>query len=145
MKRFALAAASAAVLGLTGCGSHSAAPSTAPTTHRAPVSCTQQYRSWAHGDGKGIMGALHGVSSAATAGHGQALAVALKQARPAVTQGARHPIPACAAPRGYWTVLLMHVNAAAASKGSASSMRAAVHDVPRLMDSLVADVGHTAP
>src|SRR5690349_12466337 len=108
MKRLVLAAASAAVLGLAGCGSHSSDPSTAPVAHRTPVSCTQQYRSWAHGEGRGVMGALQGVSSAARAGHGPALAAALKQARPAVAQGARHPIPACADPRGYWSVLLMH-------------------------------------
>jgi hypothetical protein len=143
MKRLALAAVSTAVIGLAAC-SHSTAPSGAPATHRAQVSCTQQYRSWTHGDGKGVMGVLHGVSAAATAGDGQALAAALEHARGAVARTAGHPIPACADPRGYWTVLLMHVNAATASRGSASSVRAAVQDVPKIHRTLVAEVRQTA-
>ena len=143
MNRLALAASGAAVIALTSCSS-SASPSAAPATHRAPVSCTLQYRSWTHGEGKGLMGALHGVSSATTAGDGQALAAALKQAKPDVAKAAGHPIPACADPRGYWNVVLMHVNAAAASGGSASSVRAALQDVPKLMDNLAADVKQTA-
>jgi hypothetical protein len=143
MNRLALAAAGAAVIGLSAC-SGSTSPTAAPVTHRAPVSCTQQYRSWTHGDGKGLMGALHGVTSAATTAGGQALATALKQAKPAVAKAARHPIPACADPRGYWDVVLMHVNAATASGGSASSVRAALQDMPKLMDNLAADVKQTA-
>ena len=143
MKRLALGAAGAAVIGLTAC-SHSTAPSAAPDTQRAPVSCTQQYRSWTQGGGKGVMEALNGVSSAATAQDGQALTAALKHAKPAVTKASRHPIPVCADPRGYWTVLLMHVNAAAASKGSSSSARAAMQGVPKLMDHLAAGVKQTA-
>ena len=38
----------------------------------------------------------------------------------------------------------MHVNAAAASTGSASSVRAALQDVPKLMDNLAAGVKQTA-
>lgn len=147
MKRFALAAAGAAVIGLTACG-HSGTPSAAPASHPGtpivPVSCSKQYRSWTNGEGKGLMGALHGVSSAATAGGGQALTAALKQAKPDVAKAARHPIPACADPRGYWNVLLMHVNAAAASKGSASSVRAAVQDVPKIHRTLLTEVRQTA-
>jgi hypothetical protein len=143
MNRLALAAAGAAVIGLTAC-SNSAPPSAAPATHHTPVSCTQQYHSWTHGEGKGLISALHGVSSAATAGGGQALSAALKQAKPDVAKAARHPIPACADPRGYWNVVLMHVHAASASGGSASSVRAALQDVPKLMDNLAADVKRTA-
>jgi hypothetical protein len=143
MKRLVLGAASAVVLGLTAC-SHSTAPSAAPETLRTPVSCTEQYHRWMNGQGRDVMGALNGVSSAATSGNGQALTAALKEAKPAVAQGARHPIPACADPRGYWSALLMHVNAAAASKGSPPSARAAMQDVPKLMDHLAAGVKQTA-
>jgi hypothetical protein len=148
MKGLALAAASAAVIGLTAC-SHNSAPSAAPASHGtgtpiAPVSCGQQYRTWKHGQGKGLMSALNDVSSAATAGDGQVLTAALEQAKPAVARAARHPIPACADPRGYWSVLLMHVNAAVASKGSASSVRAALQDVPKIQHKLTTEVKQTA-
>jgi hypothetical protein len=144
MNRLALAAAGVAVLGLTACSSHSADTGAAPAHGTAPVSCQQQYHRWANGDGKGVMGALQGVSSAAKNGSGHALTVALRQAKPAVAKAARHPIPACADPRGYWDVLLMHVNAAASGKGSASSARAAVKDVPAVMHQLAAGVKQTA-
>ena len=143
MKRLALVTVGTALVGLTAC-SHSTTPGASPAAHREPVSCTQQYHSWTHGEGKGVMGTLHGVSSAATAGSGQALAVALKNAKPTVAKAARHPIPACADPRGYWNVLLMHVNAAAASRGSASSVRAAMQDVPTVMRQLETDLKQTA-
>ena len=144
MKCLALAVACAAVIGLTAC-SHSAAPASHGTgTPIAPVSCSQQYRTWKHGQGKGLMSALNAVSSAATAGDAQVLTAALKQARPAVARAARHPIPACADPRGYWSVLLMHVNAAVASKGSAASMRAAMQDVPKIQHKLTTEVKQTA-
>ena len=90
------------------------------------------------------MDALNGVSSAATCGDAQALTAALKQGRPAFARAARHPIPACADPRGYWSVLLMHVNAAVSSKGPASSVRAAIQDVPKIGQRLVAEVNQTA-
>ena len=148
MKGLALAAAGAAVIGLTAC-SHSTAPSAAPASHGtgtpiAPVSCGQQYRTWKHGQGKGLMSALNAVSSAATAGDPQVLTAALKQAKPAVARAARHPIPACADPSGYWNVLLMHVNAAVASKASASSVRAAMQDVPKIHNQLVDEVKQIA-
>jgi len=90
------------------------------------------------------MGALNSVTSAATAGDKQALTAALTQARPAVARAAQHPIPACADPRGYWSVLLMHVNAAVSSNGGASSVHAAMQDVPKIHHSLVAEVRQTA-
>lgn len=142
MKYLALAAAGAAMAGLAAC-SHTAAPTAAPANHRAvapPVSCRQQYATWEHGTGKGLIAALDGVSSAGAAGGTRALAAALKNAQPAVTQGARHPLPACADPRGYWNILLMHVNAAAASKASPSSQRAAMKDVPEIEHKLAAEL-----
>jgi hypothetical protein len=68
------------------------------------------------------------------------LTVALEKARPAVARAARHPIPACADPRGYWDVLLMHVNAAATSKGAASTARAAMKGVREIDHELRAEL-----
>jgi len=148
MKWLALAAAGAAVVGLTAC-SHTAAPAAAPASHAtvpavAPVSCSQQYHTWNHGQGKGLMAALNAVSSADTAGDTHALTAALRKARPAVARAARHPVPACADPRGYWSVLLMHVSAAAASTGSAASVRAAMRNVPKIERNLIAELKGTS-
>jgi hypothetical protein len=41
-------------------------------------------------------------------------------------------------------VLLMHVNAAVASKSSASSVRAAMQDVPKIQHKLTTEVKQTA-
>ena len=71
------------------------------------------------------------------------LTIALKKEKPAVARAARHPIPACADPRGYWNVLLMHVNAAAAGKGPESSLRAAMKDVPVIHHMLLTEIGRT--
>ena len=141
MKRIIPVVAVAAAAGLTAC-THTAAPAAAPASHqsvRAPVSCSQQYDTWNHGQGKGLITALDAVSSAVTAGDTKVLTATLKKTRPAVSQAARHPVPACADPRGYWDVLLRHV-AAAASTGSASSMRAAVKGVPRIEHQLTAEL-----
>jgi len=148
MKRLRFAAASAAVIGLAGC-THATAPDAARTGHGtgtliAPVSCSQQYRTWNHGQGKGLMDALDAVTSAATARHPQVLTAALKHVRPSVAKAAHHPIPACADPRGYWSVLLMHVNAAAAGPAPASSVRAALRDVAKIHHQLLAEVRQTA-
>jgi hypothetical protein len=132
----------AAAAGLTAC-THTAAPAAAPASHqsvRVPVSCSQQYDTWNHGQGKGLIAALDAVSSAATAGDTKVLTATLKKTRPAVSQAGRHPVPACADPRGYWDVLLRHVAAAAASTGSASSMRAAIKGVPQIEHQLTAEL-----
>ena len=148
MKAFALVAAGAAVIGLGACTDGSrpdaARGNDGSRTLTVPVSCGQQYRSWNEGDGKGLMGALDAVSSAATAGKAHGLTGALRHARPAVAKAARHPIPACADPRGYWSALLMHVNAAVAGNSSASSVRAALDGVPKIHRQLVTEVKQTA-
>ena len=146
MKRIALAAAVAAVAGLAAC-SHAAAPAAAPASHRnppVPVSCSKQYDSWQHGPGKGLIAALHAVSTADTAGGTHVLTAALQKARPAVARAARHPVPACADPMGYWDVLLMHLSAATAGGSSASSARAAMTGVPKIEHELAAELRHTA-
>ena len=148
MKAVALVAAGAAVIGVAAC-THGSDPPAAPTSHGsgapiAPVSCSQQYRTWTRGEGKGLMAALETVTSAATADDRQALHRALKHAKPAVARAAQHPIPACADPRGYWSALLMHVNAAVAGRDSASSVRAAMEGVPKIHHRLLTEVKKTA-
>jgi hypothetical protein len=149
VKRIALAATGAAVIGLAAC-SHSAAPAApaaAPASHgpvSVPVSCSQQYQAWKQGPGKGLIAAIHAVSVAGAAGDPQVLTAALEKAQPAVARGASHPVPACADPRGYWNVLLMHVNAAVASKGSASSVQAAMQGVPKIESELAAELKDTS-
>ncbi|HET7355113.1 MAG TPA: hypothetical protein VFJ09_00385 [Nocardioidaceae bacterium] len=142
MKLLALAAAGTAVLGLASC-SASAAPDATPAAHRTPISCSEQYRTWTHGAGKGVMHALAAVTSATTGSDAHALAAALKKARPKVARAAEQPIPACADPRGYWSVLLMHVNPAVAGDGSSSSVRAALRDVPKIHHQLLSEVRQT--
>ena len=151
MRYLALAATGVAVVGLAACSqaaTPSAAPSAAPASPRtspavASVSCRQQYHAWNHGQGKGLVAALSAVSSADRAGDARVLTVALKKVRPAVARAARHPVPACADPRGYWSVLLMHVNAAAGT-ASASSVRAAMTDVPKIQRNLMAELNGAA-
>ena len=148
MKRIILiVAAAAAAAGLTACGGGSPAPAAAPATHktvvRVPASCGEQYRAWAHGHGKGIVTTVAAVSSAATAGNPHALKAALRKARPAVAAAARHPMPGCADPRGYWYALLMHVNAAAAKGSSVSSTQAAMTGVARIQHQLTAELKQT--
>ncbi len=146
LKRIALAAAGAALAGLTAC-SHSAAPAAAPASRGhapVPVSCSQRYHTWEQRQGKGLIATLDTVSSTVAAGDTQKLTSALKKAKPAVALAARRPIPACADPMGYWNVLLMHVNAGAASTSSKSSMRAAMKDVPQIAGKLAAELQHIA-
>jgi len=155
LKRIILAAVGAAVAGLTACSSAAApaapgAASAASASHgsvRVPVSCSQQYNTWEQGQGKGLVAALNAVSSAETVGDTQALMATLDKSKPAIATAARHPMPACADPRGYWDVLLMHVSAAAATKSSASSVQAAMQGVPELEHQLTAELKqlkHTA-
>jgi hypothetical protein len=137
LKRIIAVVAVAAAGGLTACST------AAPASHqsvRVPVSCSQQYNTWAHGPEKGLITALDTLSSAETAGNTTVLTATLKKTRPAVSQAARHPVPACADPAGYWNVLLRHVTAAAASTGSASSMRAAMQNVPKIEHQLTAEL-----
>ena len=77
---------------------------------------------------------------AGTSGNFKVLTVTLKKAKPAVARAARNPVPACADPAGYWSVLLMHMNAAVASKGSASNVRAAIKDMPKIERALTAEL-----
>jgi len=155
LKRIILAAVGAAVAGLTACSSAAApaapgAASAASASHgsvRVPVSCSQQYNTWEQGHGKGLIATLNAVSSAETAGDAQVLMTTLNTSRPAIATAARHPVPACADPRGYWDVLLMHVTAAAATKSSASGVQAAMQGVPELEHQLTAELKqlkHTA-
>jgi hypothetical protein len=147
MKRLALAAAGATVAGLTAC-SHTTAPTVVPASHgtaiaAAPVSCRQQYQTWEHGPGKELVATIHAVSVASAAGDHQILTTALERAKPVIARAGRYPVPTCADPRGYWTVLLMHVNAIADSKGSVSSKQAALKGVPKIEQELTAELKAT--
>jgi hypothetical protein len=148
LKRVFAAVAVSGLAGLAACSGHTAPPAAAGhATHgsvRVPVSCAQQYKTWKKGQGKGVIAALHAVSSAETAGDTRVLTATLKRTRPALSQAAHHPVPACADPRGYWDVLLMHVTAAAAGKGPASSVRAAMKAVPKIEHQLTAELKQAA-
>jgi hypothetical protein len=144
VKRIALVLAGAAVAGLTAC-TNTAAPTAKPGTVSVPVSCGQRYQAWNNGPGKGLIATFDAVSVAGTAGDPKVLTAALKKAKPAVARAAHDPVPACADPRGFWSVLLMHVNAAEGSTGSASSMRAAMKDVPGVERELTAELKQFIP
>jgi hypothetical protein len=125
MKSLALAAAAGVAVVLTACSHSAAAPPASAgqpvVTHSAaPVNCPRAYDAWKHGPAKKVLSALDAVGAAVTAKDLPARTAALKKARPAVVKAARYPLPACADPKGYWTTLLMHVNAATATSGSAS-------------------------
>jgi hypothetical protein len=131
MRPFALAAAAAgAVVALAAC-SHgartSAGPASSPAGTRSPtqVSCSQRYDAWRHGPAKKLIAAIGAVDAAGKAHDLPARKAAVRKAGRMVAGADRNPIPACADPRGYWTALLMHVNAAAAS-ASPGSGRAAI-------------------
>ena len=150
MKRLALAAASAVLAGLTACTSSapSAIPASSPAvTGSASASqsavaanCRQQYDAWKRGSGKGLVATLGAVGSAGAAGDTRALRAALKRARPALTKASHSPLPVCADPKGYWTVLMMHMNAAAASTGSATTLTAAMKGMPTITRELNAEL-----
>jgi hypothetical protein len=137
MKGIALAAASSAVLALTTGCTHNQAPKvtsarSSTTVVIAPVSCRQQYSTWAKAGGTAAIHALDAVTSATTDQDRHRLRGALKRAQPILTRAAQHPIPACADARGYWPVLLMHVSAASASTDSSPTVKAALQDVPAI-------------
>jgi hypothetical protein len=144
LKRIVFTAVGVAVLGLTAC-SGGGAPAAAPGNAPVPVSCAQQYQTWEHGRGTGLVATFHAVSVASTAGNPKVLTATLKKARPAVAQAARYPVPACADPRGYWSALLMHVNGAVGSTGSVSSARAALKGVPAIDKELTAELHAIVP
>ena len=144
MKRIVLAVASAALVGLTAC-SGGGAPGAVLGNAPVPVSCSQKYQTWAHGQGAGLVTTIHEFSVAVATGDSQALTVALRKAKPTVVRASRYPVPACADPRGYWSVLLMHVNAAVGGNQSASSVHAALKDVPAIEQELTAELPSTSP
>ncbi len=158
MKRIALPVLAAALAGLTACTSGTAPAAPAASTAAAspatpaaatpaathPVSaaqCRQQYGTWQQGPGKGLIATLGTIGAAGAAGDTGALRVALRNAGPALTRAASHPLPACADPKGYWTVLLMHVSAAAGTK-SAAALTMAMNGVPVLIRELTAELQH---
>jgi hypothetical protein len=109
----------------------------------SPAACKQQYETWQHGPGKGLVAAVTAVGSASASGDPAMLTAALKKAKPALSRAARYPMPVCADPKGYWVVLLMHVNAAAGSANSATRLTAAVKGIPEIANALLAELKHT--
>lgn len=152
MKPLALSAAAAgALIALAACSSPAhpvAAPVHVTDTHRAVlVNCPKEYNIWKQGPAEKLISAVNVVDSASTTGDRPALVTALKQAGLAVEKAARYPIPACADPKGYWTALLMHVNAAESSGGSgagSASIALALKGVPKLERELSAELKSTA-
>lgn len=152
MKRIARAVAgAAAVAGLAAC-SHATASSTASTASVSPqpvvqstsvVDCIQQYNTWKDGNGKGVVDALGAISSADKTADTQVLSTALRNAKPALTRAARYPIPACADPKGYLVVLLMHVTAAV-NANSVSALKADMGVVPKIDHDLTAELNRIA-
>lgn len=153
MKSLALAAlAAAAVVALTSCSQSAAKPAAhtspvtvihSPTHSVSPATCRQQYDAWKSGPANTIVAEVKALDSAVTAGDMSALTATLKEAGPAAVKAARHPIPVCADPSGYWFALMMHVNAAANSTGSASSTLSAVKSVPEIDGELSTELKHT--
>jgi hypothetical protein len=152
MKRLALVVTGIAVAGLSACTSSApSAPASSPgassspaaTIAAAPAMCRQQYDAWKQGAGKGLVAAINAVGSAGQTGDIQVLRAVLKSTKPELTRATRHPMPTCADPKGYWPVLLMHVNAAAASTRSAATLTAAMRGVPTLAHELNAELKRT--
>ncbi|HUK72000.1 MAG TPA: hypothetical protein VLW50_25070 [Streptosporangiaceae bacterium] len=153
MKPFALAAAAGAIVALAAC-SNSAATSAGPSRNAtgttsaagrpaALVSCPRQYDAWRRGPAKKLVAALQTLDTAGATGDSAVPTTALKKAAPTIASAARYPIPACADPKGYWTALLMHVNAAAGSAASPSgraSVTLALKGVPKLEEELSAEL-----
>jgi len=153
MKPLAHAAAAAgAVVALAACGhcaTTSAGPATSPAVTRSPtqVNCPQRYDASRHGLARKLISAIDAVDAASKAYDLPARKAAVKKAGRIVAGAARYPIPACADPRGYWTALLMHVNAAAGSASSESgraSITLALKGVPTLKRELSAELKRTA-
>lgn len=148
MKHIALAVAgAAAAVGLAACSHATASSTSAPSPQSTVqstslVDCIQQYSTWKNGNGKGIVAALGAISSADKAEGTQALSTAVKNAKPAIARAARYPIPACADPKGYLDVLLMHVNAAVGAT-SASALKADLEVVPAIDRDLTAELNRT--
>jgi hypothetical protein len=151
MKYLAFVAVGAVGVVLTACSqavTPSAAPAAAPTRSVSvtyspgSVNCRQRYVAWKRGPARAVVAALSTIDSANTAKDAPALTAALKRVRPAIVKSASHPIPSCADPKGYWTALLMHVNEAASSAGSASAMLAAMKDVPEIERKLRGELKH---
>ena len=132
LKRAILAVAGAAAVGLTACGHASTATS-------ANAGCRQQYNSWSHGQGEGVIAALDAVSAAEAGGDTGVLTATLENNRSAISRAVSHPVPACADPGRYWNALMMHVTAAA-NTNAASSARAAMKGVPEIAQHLTAEL-----
>jgi hypothetical protein len=149
-----LAASAAAVGALIVFAACSQTPSTTTGTRHVTdtrravlVNCPKEYAAWKQGPARKLVGAVNAVDSANSAGDIRALEAALRQAGLAVNHAGRYPMPACADPKGFWTALLMHVNAAASTKSSGSgtaSITLALKGVPTIERELSGELKNTA-
>lgn len=135
---------------VAGCGgAASAPPATRATSGPTPlirsapqVGCAQQYDAWAKGPGKGVLAKLAAVGSTAATGTSAAAKDLLKTAKPEVARAGHYPVPGCADPKGYWTALLMHLNAAAAAARPAE-FDASMKGVPTITGELATELRRT--
>lgn len=153
MKPLALAVALTGAVTLAACSGQAHPTSAGPSAHATAsnsavtINCPAKYDAWAHGPARKLVATLKSVSSASKAPEIPALTVALKKARPAVLAAGRYPIPPCADPKGYWTALLMHVNAAVGNVGTPStsaSVTLALKGVPEIERKLSTELKTTA-
>lgn len=86
------------------------------------------------------MAALATISAASKTGNAQVLKAEMQKVKPIVARATANPLPGCADPRGYWTVLMMHVTAAVASNSSTASASAAMKGVPAIEQELVTEL-----
>ena len=121
-------------------GGPSAAGLPAGTPAAARSACKQQYNVWQQGPGQGLVATLTAFGQSATATD---LTDALTKAKPALARASQNPMPQCADPRGYWMVLVMHVNAASAASSN-SSVKSALKGVPAIAHALLAELQQTA-
>ena len=86
------------------------------------------------------MAALSTVSVASASGNSRALKAELQEVKPTVAKATRYPVPGCADPRDYWSVLMMHMTAAVSSDTTTASVQAAMKGVPAIERELVAEL-----
>ncbi|HYB86905.1 MAG TPA: hypothetical protein VEC76_08655 [Streptosporangiaceae bacterium] len=160
MPRKVLSAAGALAAGLMlmacGSGGGSAATATSAPSPSVPASaCLQQYRSWnagpAHAAGETLVAALNALETASSESDVTDTGADLKNAATAANTLGHYPIPSCADPKGYWRAVLVRIQAAAASAGTAKghqtlvAAQGALKDMPSLDLKLANELRQTVP
>jgi hypothetical protein len=154
MRSLTLAAASAAVIALAGCGSHAAVPagSTSPPAASA-ASCRQQYETWKHGPASSKLAALK-TALVAVEAQGNAedipgLSASLKKAGKAAARMDAVKPPRCADPAGLYGQLLARVKASGDNASVSSGLsgllleEAPLKGLPKIERKLKAELDRT--